>query len=254
MGKETIGLTLKVWRQKGPADKGGFQTYTLSEVPVHASFLEMMDLLNEQLSGKGETPVAFDHDCREGICGSCSMYINGRAHGTQAGTTTCQLHMRHFSDGETITIEPWRARPFPVIRDLVVDRSAFDTIMQAGGYVSVNTGNAPDGNAVPIAKTHADEAFNAAACIGCGACVAACKNASAMLFVSAKVSQYALLPQGQPERRARVQRMVEAMDELGFGACTNTGACEAECPKGISVTHIARLNREYFGAMLSPGD
>jgi succinate dehydrogenase / fumarate reductase iron-sulfur subunit len=254
MGKETIALTLKVWRQSGPADKGKFQTYSLNQVPVHASFLEMMDLLNEQLVGKGESPVAFDHDCREGICGSCSMYINGRAHGTQSGTTTCQLHMRHFHDGETITIEPWRAAPFPVIRDLVVDRSAFDTIMQAGGYVSVNTGNAPDGNAVPIAKTHADEAFNAAACIGCGACVAACKNASAMLFVSAKVSQYALLPQGQPERRERVQKMVSTMDELGFGACTNTGACEAECPKGISVTHIARLNREYFGALLGPGD
>jgi len=254
MGKETIALTLKVWRQSGPTDKGKFQTYSLNQVPVHASFLEMMDLLNEQLVGKGESPVAFDHDCREGICGSCSMYINGRAHGTQSGTTTCQLHMRHFHDGETITIEPWRAAPFPVIRDLVVDRSVFDTIMQAGGYVSVNTGNAPDGNAVPIAKTHADEAFNAAACIGCGACVAACKNASAMLFVSAKVSQYALLPQGQPERRERVQKMVSTMDELGFGACTNTGACEAECPKGISVTHIARLNREYFGALLGPGD
>lgn len=204
MSKENLNLTLKVWRQKGKKDKGGFETYKLKGVSTHASFLEMMDVLNEQLINENKEPVAFDHDCREGICGMCSMYINGRAHGPQRGTTTCQLHMRHFEDGETITIEPWRAAPFPVIKDLVVDRSAFDKIQQAGGYVSVNTGNAPDGNAIPIPKADADEAFNAAACIGCGACVAACKNASAMLFVSAKVSQFALLPQGQPERKERV--------------------------------------------------
>lgn len=254
MSKESLNLTLKVWRQKGSKDKGKFETYKLKDVSTHASFLEMMDVLNEELIAENKEPVAFDHDCREGICGMCSMYINGRAHGPQRGTTTCQLHMRHFEDGETITIEPWRAKPFPVLKDLVVDRSAFDKIQQAGGYVSVNTGNAPDGNAVPIAKENADEAFNAAACIGCGACVAACKNASAMLFVSAKVSQYALLPQGQPERKERVSKMVAKMDELGFGNCTNTGACEAECPKGISITNIARMNREYLGAMLGPGN
>ena len=254
MSKENLNLTLKVWRQKGKKDKGGFETYKLKGVSTHASFLEMMDVLNEQLINENKEPVAFDHDCREGICGMCSMNINGRAHGPQRGTTTCQLHMRHFEDGETITIEPWRAAPFPVIKDLVVDRSAFDKIQQAGGYVSVNTGNAPDGNAIPIPKTDADEAFNAAACIGCGACVAACKNASAMLFVSAKVSQFALLPQGQPERKERVQKMVAKMDELGFGNCTNTGACEAECPKGISISNIARMNREYVGAVLTPGN
>lgn len=253
MGKDNISLTLKVWRQKNEADKGHFETYKLKEVSTHASFLEMIDVLNEDLIVEGKDPVAFDHDCREGICGMCSMYINGRAHGPQSATTTCQLHMRHFNDGETITIEPWRAKPFPVIKDLTVDRSAFDEIMAAGGYVSVNTGNAPDGNAVPIPKENAEEAFNAAACIGCGACVAACKNASAMLFVSAKVSQYALLPQGQPERKDRVLKMVAKMDELGFGNCTNTGACEAECPKGISISNIARLNREYLSASLSPG-
>lgn len=253
MGKDNISLTLKVWRQKNEADKGRFETYKLKEVSTHASFLEMIDVLNEDLIVEGKDPVAFDHDCREGICGMCSMYINGRAHGPQAATTTCQLHMRHFNDGETITIEPWRAKPFPVIKDLTVNRGAFDQIMAAGGYVSVNTGNAPDGNAVPIPKENAEEAFNAAACIGCGACVAACKNASAMLFVSAKVSQYALLPQGQPERKERVLKMVAKMDELGFGNCTNTGACEAECPKGISISNIARLNREYLGASLSPG-
>ncbi len=253
MSKDNISLTLKVWRQKNKADKGHFETYKLKEVSTHASFLEMIDVLNEELIVEGKDPVAFDHDCREGICGMCSMYINGRAHGPQAATTTCQLHMRHFNDGETITIEPWRAKPFPVIKDLTVDRSAFDEIMAAGGYVSVNTGNAPDGNAVPIPKENAEEAFNAAACIGCGACVAACKNASAMLFVSAKVSQYALLPQGQPERKDRVLKMVAKMDELGFGNCTNTGACEAECPKGISISNIARLNREYLSATLSPG-
>jgi len=254
MGKDNISLTLKVWRQKNEADKGRFETYKLKEVSTHASFLEMIDVLNEELIVEGKDPVAFDHDCREGICGMCSMYINGRAHGPQSATTTCQLHMRHFNDGETITIEPWRAKPFPVIKDLTVNRSAFDQIMAAGGYVSVNTGNAPDGNAVPIPKDNAEEAFNAAACIGCGACVAACKNASAMLFVSAKVSQYALLPQGQPERKDRVLKMVAKMDELGFGNCTNTGACEAECPKGISISNIARLNREYLGASLTPGN
>lgn len=254
MGKDNISLTLKVWRQKNEADKGRFETYKLKEVSTHASFLEMIDVLNEELIVEGKDPVAFDHDCREGICGMCSMYINGRAHGPQSATTTCQLHMRHFNDGETITIEPWRAKPFPVIKDLTVNRSAFDEIMAAGGYVSVNTGNAPDGNAVPIPKENADEAFNAAACIGCGACVAACKNASAMLFVSAKVSQYALLPQGQPERKDRVLKMVAKMDELGFGNCTNTGACEAECPKGISISNIARLNREFLSASLAPGN
>jgi len=253
MGKDNISLTLKVWRQKNVADKGRFETYKLKEVSTHASFLEMIDVLNEDLIVEGKDPVAFDHDCREGICGACSMYINGRAHGPQSATTTCQLHMRHFNDGETITIEPWRAKAFPVLKDLTVDRSAFDEIIAAGGYVSVNTGNAPDGNAVPVPKENAEEAFNAAACIGCGACVAACKNASAMLFVSAKVSQLALLPQGQPERKERVLKMVAKMDELGFGNCTNTGACEAECPKGISISNIARMNREYLGATLSPG-
>ncbi len=253
MGIDNISLTLKVWRQKNEADKGHFETYKLKEVSTHASFLEMIDILNEDLIVEGKDPIAFDHDCREGICGMCSMYINGRAHGPQSATTTCQLHMRHFNDGETITIEPWRAKPFPVIKDLTVNRSAFDHIMAAGGYVSVNTGNAPDGNAIPIPKENAEEAFNAAACIGCGACVAACKNASAMLFVSAKVSQYALLPQGQPERKQRVLKMVAKMDELGFGNCTNTGSCEAECPKSISISNIARLNREYLSASVAPG-
>jgi len=253
MGIDNISLTLKVWRQKNEADKGHFETYKLKEVSTHASFLEMIDILNEDLIVDGKDPIAFDHDCREGICGMCSMYINGRAHGPQSATTTCQLHMRHFNDGETITIEPWRAKPFPVIKDLTVNRSAFDHIMAAGGYVSVNTGNAPDGNAIPIPKENAEEAFNAAACIGCGACVAACKNASAMLFVSAKVSQYALLPQGQPERKQRVLKMVAKMDELGFGNCTNTGSCEAECPKSISISNIARLNREYLSASVAPG-
>jgi succinate dehydrogenase / fumarate reductase, iron-sulfur subunit len=214
------------------------------------SFLEMMDVLNDQLTEKGEDPVHFDHDCREGICGMCSMYINGKPHGPQQ-TTTCQLHMRSFSDGETITVEPWRAKAFPVIKDLVVNRSAFDRIIQAGGYVSVNTGGVPDANEIPIPKTIADLAMDAAQCIGCGACVAACKNASAMLFTSAKVSQLALLPQGQVERKTRAEKMVAQMDEEGFGACTNTGACEAECPKGISITNIARMNREYFSAVVS---
>ncbi len=243
-------ITLKVWRQKSKDSKGAFKTYQHDHVSSDMSFLEMIDVLNESLLKKGEEPIAFDHDCREGICGMCSLYINGRPHGPLQ-TTTCQLHMRSFRDGETITVEPWRAKAFPVIRDLVVDRSAFDRIQQAGGYVSVNTGGVPDANAVIVPKKIADEAMDAATCIGCGACVAACKNASAMLFVSAKVSQFALLPQGKPERKERVEKMVAQMDSEGFGACTNTGACEAECPKGISLTNIARLNREYFGAMIS---
>ena len=243
-------ITLKIWRQKNKDTKGDFKTYKLDHVSADMSFLEMLDVLNNDLIMKGEESVAFDHDCREGICGMCSLYINGRPHGPQQ-TTTCQLHMRTFSDGETITIEPWRAKAFPVIRDLIVDRTAFDRIQQSGGYISVNTGGVPDANVIPISKKVADEAFDSAACIGCGACVAACKNASAMLFVSAKVSQFALLPQGKPERKERVEKMVARMDAEGFGACTNTGACEAECPKGISLTNIARMNREYFSAMVS---
>lgn len=243
-------ITLKVWRQKNNATKGAFKVYPIEHVSEDMSFLEMLDVLNNDLVKKGEEPVAFDHDCREGICGMCSLYINGHPHGPLQ-TTTCQLHMRSFKDGETITVEPWRAKAFPVIRDLVVDRTAFDRIQQAGGYVSVNTGGVPDANEIPIPKKIADEAFDAAVCIGCGACVAACKNASAMLFVSAKVSQLALLPQGKPERKERVERMVAQMDSEGFGACTNTGACEAECPKGISLTNIARMNREYFSASIS---
>ena len=243
-------ITLKVWRQKNKESKGAFKTYQHDHVSSDMSFLEMIDVLNESLVKKGEEPIAFDHDCREGICGMCSLYINGRPHGPLQ-TTTCQLHMRSFNDGETITVEPWRAKAFPVIRDLIVDRNAFERIQQAGGFVSVNTGGVPDANAVIIPKKIADEAMDAATCIGCGACVAACKNASAMLFVSAKVSQFALLPQGKPERKERVEKMVAQMDAEGFGACTNTGACEAECPKGIQLTNIARLNREYFGAMLT---
>lgn len=245
-----MNLTLKIWRQKSKDDAGGFVTYPVSDVSPDMSFLEMLDVLNESLILKGEDPVAFAHDCREGICGMCSLYINGRAHGPLKGTTTCQLHMRHFKDGETIVIEPWRAKAFPVMKDLVVDRSAFDRILQAGGYVSVNTGSAPEANNIPIGKITADEAFDAAACIGCGACVAACKNSSAMLFTAAKVSHLALLPQGGPERARRVLNMVETMDAEGFGNCTNTGACEAECPKEISLTHIARLYREYWLASL----
>lgn len=245
-----MNLTLKVWRQKNAGDKGGFVTYPLKDITPDMSFLEMFDVLNEQLISKGEEPIAFDHDCREGICGMCSMYINGRPHGPLKGTTTCQLHMRHFHDGETITVEPWRAKPFPIIKDLVVDRTSFDTIQVAGGFISVNTGNAPDANSTPIGKDIADEAFDAATCIGCGACVAACKNASAMLFVSAKVAQLSLLPQGKPERKERVLSMMNAMDEAGFGHCTNTNACEAECPKNISVANIATLNREYILAAL----
>ncbi len=243
-------LTLKIWRQNNAADQGGFVTYVADHVSKDMSFLEMLDVLNDQLTEKGEDPVHFDHDCREGICGMCSLYINGKPHGPQQ-TTTCQLHMRSFSDGETITIEPWRAKAFPVVKDLVVNRSAFDRIIQAGGYVSVNTGGVPDANEIPISKTVADLAMDAAQCIGCGACVAACKNASAMLFTSAKVSQLALLPQGQVERKTRAEKMVAQMDAEGFGACTNTGACEAECPKGISITNIARMNREYFSAVVS---
>jgi succinate dehydrogenase / fumarate reductase iron-sulfur subunit len=248
---ESINLKLKIWRQKNPSDKGHFETYDMPGVSTHMSFLEMMDVLNDRLIKDGKDPVAFDHDCREGICGMCSMYINGRAHGPLKETTVCQLHMRHFHSGETVTIEPWRAAPFPVIKDLVVNRSSLDRIIQAGGYISVNTGSPVDANAIPIEKAKADEAFDAAACIGCGACVAACKNASAMLFLSAKVSQLALLPQGDPERRERVLKMVAVHDEEGFGACTVTGACEAECPKGISIYHIARLNGEYVRAALT---
>jgi succinate dehydrogenase / fumarate reductase, iron-sulfur subunit len=243
-------LTLKIWRQKNESDKGGFATYPVDHVSKDMSFLEMLDVLNEELTEKGQDPVHFDHDCREGICGSCSLYINGKPHGPQQ-TTTCQLHMRSFNDGETVTIEPWRAKAFPVLKDLVVDRSAFDRIIQAGGYVSVGTGGVPDANEIPIPKPIADLAMDAAQCIGCGACVAACKNASAMLFTSAKISQLALLPQGQVERKTRAEKMVAQMDDEGFGACTNTGACEAECPKGISISNIARMNREYFSAVLT---
>jgi succinate dehydrogenase / fumarate reductase iron-sulfur subunit len=252
MEHTTINLTLKVWRQKNASDKGSFQTYNVKGISTEMSFLEMFDVLNEQLIAEGkDEPIAFDHDCREGICGMCSMYINGRPHGPWHGTTTCQLHMRAFKDGETVVVEPWRARAFPVIRDLVIDRRAFDRIIQAGGYISVNTGNAVDANAIPINKKDADNAFAAASCIGCGACVAACKNSSAMLFVSAKVSQLALLPQGGPERQTRVLDMVAQMDKEGFGSCTNTGACEAECPKEISLENIARLNREFTAASLA---
>ena len=247
-----MNLTLKIWRQKNASDKGKMVAYNVSDISEHMSFLEMLDVLNEQLVNKGEEPVAFDHDCREGICGMCSLHINGEAHGPDRRITTCQLHMRMFKDGETITIEPWRAKAFPVIKDLVVDRSAFDRIQQAGGFISVNTsGNTQDANAIPIPKAHADEAMDAATCIGCGACVATCKNASAMLFVGAKVSQYALLPQGQVEAKDRVLNMVSQMDKEGFGNCTNTGACEVECPKGISIDVITRMNREFLSASLS---
>ncbi|MEO9893623.1 succinate dehydrogenase/fumarate reductase iron-sulfur subunit [Aurantibacter sp.] len=246
-----MNLTLKIWRQNGPSTKGGMVDYKVTEISEHMSFLEMMDVLNEQLVAKGEDPVAFDHDCREGICGMCSMYINGEAHGPDRGVTTCQLHMRMFKDGDTITIEPFRAQAFPVIKDLIVDRTSFDRIQQAGAYISVNTsGNTQDANALPISKHNADEAMDAATCIGCGACVASCKNSSAMLFVGAKVSQYALLPQGQVEAGDRVRNMVAQMDLEGFGNCTNTGACEVECPKGISLENIARMNRELMKANL----
>ncbi len=249
-----MNLTLKVWRQKDTKSKGEIVAYDVKDISEEMSFLEMLDVLNEKLVAEGDEPIAFDHDCREGICGACSLYINGEPHGPMNRTTTCQLHMRSFKDGETVFIEPWRAKAFPVIKDLMVDRSAFDRIIQAGGYVSVNTsGNTIDANAIPIQKDDADEAFDAATCIGCGACVAACKNASAMLFVSAKVSQLSLLPQGKVEAEERVKNMVEQMDEEGFGACTVTGACEAECPKGISLDNISRMNREYLKASVSPG-
>ena len=251
MSDEKLDLTLKIWRQTARDQKGEFKTYKLKDVSTHMSFLEMLDVLNEQLIQQGEEPIAFDHDCREGICGMCSLMINGQAHGPDQGITTCQLHMRRFRNGQTITIEPWRAKPFPVLRDLVVDRSPFDKIMSAGGYVSVNVGNAPDANCLPVPRNTAEKAMDAAACIGCGACVAACKNASAMLFVSAKVSQLALLPQGKAEKQERVTRMVSQMDEQGFGACTNTYECEAACPKEISVSNIARLNREFFKATVA---
>jgi len=243
-------LNLIIWRQKDSKTPGDFQEYTLSDVSPDCSFLEMLDLLNLRLVSEGQDPVAFEHDCREGICGSCSMVINGRPHGPKSGVTTCQLHMRSFKDGDTIVVEPWRAAAFPVIKDLTVDRTAFDRIISKGGFISVNTGNAQDANNLPIPKPDADKSFEAAACIGCGACVATCKNSSAMLFVSAKISQLALLPQGQVERISRAKNMVAQMDEEGFGNCTNTGACEVECPKGISLENIARMNREYFMANL----
>lgn len=246
-----MNLTLKVWRQKNNNARGSFETYKVNNISSEMSFLEMIDVLNEQLITEGQDPIAFDHDCREGICGACSMYIDGKPHGPWKANTVCQLHMRAYKDGDTIVIEPWRANAFPVIKDLVVDRGAFDRIMQAGGFVSVNTGNAVDANAIPIEKDKADASFAAAACIGCGACVAACKNASAMLFVSAKVSHLALLPQGSPERKSRALAMIAQMDKEGFGACTNTGACEAVCPKEISLVNIARLNQEYLGAGLT---
>jgi len=246
-----MNLTLKVWRQANTTTKGNFETYSIEDVSPDMSFLEMMDVLNEELIQKGIDPIAFDHDCREGICGMCSMFINGEAHGPDRLVTTCQLHMRKFKDGDTIIIEPFRAKAFPVVKDLAVDRSAFDRVQHAGGFISVNTsGNTQDANAIPIEKHDADRAFDAATCIGCGACVASCKNASAMLFVSAKVSQYALLPQGKVEATDRVLNMVKQMDEEGFGNCTNTGACEVECPKGISLENIARMNREYLTASI----
>ena len=244
-------LKIKVWRQKNAKSKGKFETYAINDISTGSSFLEMLDILNNDLIEKGIDPIAFDHDCREGICGTCSLYINGRPHGPDTEVTTCQLHMRKFKEGETIVIEPWRARAFPVIKDLVVDRTAFEKILQAGGFVSVNTGGVPDANAIPVAREDAEESMDAAACIGCGACVAACKNSSAMLFVSAKVSHLAKLPQGKVEAQSRARNMVAKMDELGFGGCTNTRACEVECPKSISIMNIARLNREYLKARLS---
>ena len=247
-----MDLTLKVWRQKNRKDKGGLETYKVTGISENSSFLEMLDVMNEQLIMEGTEPVAFDHDCREGICGSCSLYINGEAHGPDRKVTICQLHMRMFKDGETIYIEPWRSASMPVIKDLIVDRSSFERIQQSGGFVSVNTsGNTQDANALPIPKMNADKAFDVAACIGCGACVATCKNSSAMLFVAAKVSQFAYLPQGQVERKQRVLNMVEQMDKEGFGNCTNTGACEIECPKSISIEYIAKMNREYLSASIT---
>ena len=245
---KNISFTLKVWRQAGPKAKGAFETYQMKDIPGDTSFLEMLDILNEQLISERKEPVVFDHDCREGICGMCSLYINGHPHGPVQGITTCQLHMRKFNNEDTITIEPWRSAAFPVIRDLMVNRNAFDQIQQAGGYVSFNCGGAQDANSLPISKEVADVAMDSATCIGCGACVAACKNGSAMLFVGAKVSQFALLPQGQVERARRARAMVKKMDELGFGNCTNTGACAAECPKNVPLSNIARLNREFIKA------
>ncbi len=247
----SLSLTLKIWRQNGPNDKGKIVTYPISDISPEMSFLEMFDVLNDQLIKKGEDPIAFDHDCREGICGACSMMINGQAHGPHRRTTTCQLHMRSFKDGDTIYVEPWRAAAFPVVKDLVVDREAFDRILQSGGYISVNTGNAQDANEMPIANEIAENAMDAAECIGCGACVASCKNASAMLFVSAKASHLAYLPQGQPERNRRAQMMVNQMDEEGFGNCTNTGACEVQCPKGISIKNISRMNADFLRSTIA---
>lgn len=251
MNHREMNLTLKIWRQKNAKAKGQLVEYKIKGISPDSSFFEMLDNLNQDLIEKGEEPVAFDHDCREGICGTCSLFINGRPHGPDSSTTTCQLHMRRFKDGDTIVIEPWRAKPFPIIRDLIVDRSAFDKIINAGGYVSVNTGGVPDANAIPIRKEAADKAMDAASCIGCGACVASCKNASAMLFVAAKVAQFAYLPQGKVEAKERVLKMVAKMDELGFGNCSNTYACEAECPKGITVENIAKMNREFLGAKIT---
>lgn len=248
MEHTSLSLTLKVWKQKNKKAQGRFETYQVSDISTEMSFLEMFDVLNEKLIEEGKEPIAFDHDCREGICGSCSMYIDGKPHGPWKQNTTCQLHMRAFKNGDTITVEPWRSNSFPVLKDLMVDRSAFDRIIQAGGYISVNTGNAVDANSLPIEKKYADDAFMAAACIGCGACVAACKNSSAMLFTSAKISQLSLLPQGLPERKTRALGMVAQMDKEGFGSCTNTGACEAVCPKGISMSNIAHMNSEYIFA------
>lgn len=251
MSSKTINLTLQVWRQKGPEDKGRFETYRAENIPTDASFLEMLDIVNEGLSLEGKDPVAFDHDCREGICGMCGAVVNGRSHGHEKETTLCQLHMRRFQDGDTIVIEPFRARAFPVVKDLAVDRGALDRIIQAGGFVALNTGQAPEANSLPVPKDDADRAMDAAACIGCGACVAACPNASAMLFVSAKISHLALLPQGRPEAARRALSMVAQMDALGFGNCTNHKECEVECPKGITITNIARLNREFLKAALA---
>jgi len=248
-----MNFTLKIWRQQDFHSKGRFETYSLQNISPDCSFLEMLDILNNQLIENDQEPVAFDHDCREGICGACGVFINGRPHGPDDEITTCQLHLRKFNDGDTIVVEPWRARAFPVLKDLMVDRSALDKIIQSGGYISVSTGGVPDANTIPINKRQADLAMDAAACIGCGACVAVCKNASAMLFTGAKVSQFALLPQGKIEAKERVRNMVATMDNLGFGSCTNTYACEAECPKSISITNIARMNREFFGAKICYG-
>ena len=250
---DKLNLKLKVWRQKGPTASGKFETYAVQDISPHISFLEMLDQLNAELLAKGDEPIVFEHDCREGICGSCGFVIDGQAHGPERGTTVCQLHMRKFKDGQTLTLEPWRASAFPILRDLQVDRAAFDRIQQAGGYISTNCGNAPEGNAMPIGTEQASQAFEAAVCIGCGACVASCKNASASLFTSAKIAHMSLVPQGQPERARRALRMVEQMDTEGFGSCTNTLECEAACPKEISVRWIQRMNRDYLGATLNSG-